>query len=973
MKKGGYRIGGRVLGLIATLAVCACALSTPCVALAEAEADEAEVIPALELESEDPMKEPLRPTTYDITLMGNGGLTPSGAPTITLEGLMDGCTYELPESPFERDGYEFVGWAHTEHLEDDAEPLQDGAWFDGSASDQFGGTGRYWAQWQPVDGTSTVLDAAFGDGMDLTKRIKLAQRLLKSIAPGATVEVQYVREVDFGFHGWTNERHVNCGDNTGECFCVNNGLRGSHNTFTATTSAVPGNVDGAKAALWFGYNGPGQAEGNAFWPATDYNGSAISEADRIGYTHIILNYFVRGELDPSNNASPYANMTAAERNWVKANLTSGPNTTAQKMLAAKDQVSPQFNILLINRNQSDYQDLVGWAARGFGDIRLTKQSAKPSVTSGNPDYSLEGALYSVFASDGVSPTDTYIKTDANGCGYLFRWGTDATRTKLEVGTYTIKEYSASRGYALDTTSHTINVTNGGVATVTSTEPLRYGDLKLTKTSTAPSVTSGNPCYSLAGASYDVYSDSACTARVGTLVTNANGSSGTIRLLAGNYWVKEASASKGYQLDTKSYRTQVMGGETITLSMKESPYIDEVRALVRKTDAATGRPNPQGDASLADAQFTVDFYAGHYDSLGDLPSSPTRRWVFKTDAAGEAYFSSDYLVSGDNFYLSADNRPILPLGTVRIRETSAPTGYLVAKGADSLQQIDQNGTIPHTGSCIAALAISEQVVRGGVIVRKTAQDGTPLADAKFDIANASAEPVVVGGTSYAPGEVCATITSNANGIAKTGQNALPYGSYTITEREAPRGYMTNSQWSTRAIITGDADMVDLTSDPCVNERVTIQVPLESSKRFDGASQERDLETGMFTFALLDENGNVLQEKTNDASGKVLFDGITYDFRDLGDHTYRIAERKDTDEEIVYDKHTETLVVTIEAPDDHTLSYQIGTDDDGIGFQNETVPRIGLPQTGGRGVKGATAGSLLALAAAVVMRHLRRRAL
>ena len=41
-------------------------------------------------------------------------------------------------------------------------------------------------------------------------------------------------------------------------------------------------------------------------------------------------------------------------------------------------------------------------------------------------------------------------------------------------------------------------------------------------------------------------------------------------------------------------------------------------------------------------------------------------------------------------------------------------------------------------------------------------------------------MVVDGTTAAPGQVAMTITTNAAGIAATGESTLPYGEYTVRE-------------------------------------------------------------------------------------------------------------------------------------------------------------------------------------------------
>lgn len=57
----------------------------------------------------------------------------------------------------------------------------------------------------------------------------------------------------------------------------------------------------------------------------------------------------------------------------------------------------------------------------------------------------------------------------------------------------------------------------------------------------------------------------------------------------------------------------------------------------------------------------------------------------------------------------------------------------------------------------------------------------FAGITFEIVNSSAKAVVVDGTTYAPGQVVATLTTDANGHASTADNALPYGRYTVREK------------------------------------------------------------------------------------------------------------------------------------------------------------------------------------------------
>ena len=72
---------------------------------------------------------------------------------------------------------------------------------------------------------------------------------------------------------------------------------------------------------------------------------------------------------------------------------------------------------------------------------------------------------------------------------------------------------------------------------------------------------------------------------------------------------------------------------------------------------TQKDNPQGNASLAGAEFTWKYYTGFYNK-DNLPAEATRTWVTKTiaetDSDGTIHYvtklADTYKVSGDSFYM-----------------------------------------------------------------------------------------------------------------------------------------------------------------------------------------------------------------------------------------------------------------------------------------------------------------------------------
>ena len=235
-----------------------------------------------------------------------------------------------------------------------------------------------------------------------------------------------------------------------------------------------------------------------------------------------------------------------------------------------------------------------------------------------------------------------------------------------------------------------------------------GTVSLSKTSANTGITSGNSCYSLAGAVYGIYSDAGCSAQVTTLTTDAGGNAAAVSLNAGTYYYKELTAPAGYALDSSVQSFTVTDGQNTALSVSDTPTNDPVRISINKVDSETG-DKVQGGASLENAEFTVKYYAGYYNA-GNLPANATRTWVIKTKkiTSGDktayiARLADDYKVSGDDFY-KLGNTAVLPLGTLSIEETKAPEGYkldgayLQVSGSSTkitgkyVTQITQNGNL-----------------------------------------------------------------------------------------------------------------------------------------------------------------------------------------------------------------------------------------------------------------------------------------
>ncbi len=366
--------------------------------------------------------------------------------------------------------------------------------------------------------------------------------------------------------------------------------------------------------------------------------------------------------------------------------------------------------------------------------------------------------------------------------------------------------------------------------------LNVGNAKLQKVSSNTSVTNDSDVYSLAGAVYGVYSDKNCQNVIATLTTDDNGNTEAVEVKAGTVFIKEQQAPAGFKLDKKVYPLTVEAGKTATLKVSDTPKVTETLLELFKIDLETGKANAQGNASLAGAEFTWKYYDGYYNK-DNLPATPTRTWTTQTlaekDSDGTVHYvtrlADKYKVSGDSFY-TQNGINCLPLGTLTVEETKAPTGYLLegaymqANGSTEqikgmyVTQITEDGDLAVLSGSNQH-SVSDKVIRGGVKVQKRdleTKDATPqgsatLNDTEFTITSLNESPVLVEGSFYKKNDVVKTIRTGADGIASTASDTLPYGKYRIDESKSPQGYLTTGVLSREFEITEDGKIVDLTSE------------------------------------------------------------------------------------------------------------------------------------------------------------------
>lgn len=372
------------------------------------------------------------------------------------------------------------------------------------------------------------------------------------------------------------------------------------------------------------------------------------------------------------------------------------------------------------------------------------------------------------------------------------------------------------------------------------QPKEY-EVTLTKTSADVSITQGNSAYSLAGATYNVYKGTSGTGSVVATFTTDEAGHATLStpLEDGTYSVKEVTPPKGYKLDTKVYTFTIDGSDT-SLSVEDEP--GTLTLKLKKKDSQTGS-TPQGNASLAGAVYQVSYQKGGQTVTEELT----------TDASG-----------------NLGTLEGIPFGTVTVKELTVPEGYRLDTQVHTYT-VDGSQL---TGDVyeLEVTDLAEEVQRGVLTIQKkdsqtgtTPQGDASLAGISFEIVNQSKNPVVVNGSTAAPGQVAMTITTNSNGVATTGENALPYGDYTLREKSTNESMLKTFTEEISVSIDSDNVMLEYEAE---NDVVRGGIDLEKQDSQMGTTSQ-----GNSSFA------NIDFEIINRSANPVVVDGTTYAVGDV----------------------------------------------------------------------------------------------
>lgn len=578
----------------------------------------------------------------------------------------------------------------------------------------------------------------------------------------------------------------------------------------------------------------------------------------------------------SSAETTLANVTTAYNNmvsWCKKSVRN-PSYTASSLSSAKsyqmsyNQSNGQYSITLTDKN---------------GTASVTKAS-DVIVSNSNVKVSVSGNKITFTCSKNLGTTVNVTMKNS----FLKEYG---IKNKNSLYLITSNTYASYQTFAQGSNY----AVKDGYVKLTFPDVVK---LQLQKSSSNTELTAGNGCYSLSGAEYGIYTDKACTKKIGSITTNASGYGSYSKYVdsTASYYAKETKAPKGYELDKTVY-TFVSSGKkdsngyaifkAVSLSDKktepqDNPVNDPVGIVLQKKNAVTGETTNQG---LGGAVFSIEYYAQEIDKDYDVKADETapaldsknlkKTWYIETQETGRALLNKNYLAKGfisDDFYYWEDNPdPIVPVGTVVVREVKAPDGY-------SLSDVAFYRTITVEGAKFAQdtntpinVPIDEMPAKAYVGINKLNQSGKGVANAAYGLYADSA---------------CATLydklTTGADGKGTFAKSVDVGKTYYIKEITAPTGYELDD--TVYPVITNEENSTV--------ETAVIQTIYEDAIKADLKIKKSSTDgiVSNLWFAISDNLGNEYNAVSTDKNGEATVKGlrvyddkgnkITYTVKELG---------------------------------------------------------------------------------------------
>lgn len=639
--------------------------------------------------------------------------------------------------------------------------------------------------------------------------------------------------------------------------------------------------------------------------------------------NLILSWGFGGFESPSKNKVHYYYATqllifeivAGKRNASTFDAVSGKPllTPANTMTETSSAETTVANVT------TAYNNMVSWCKKSVRNPSYTASSLSSaksyqmSYNQSNGQYSItltdKNGTASVTKASDVIVSNSNVKVSVSGNKITFTCSKNlGTTVNVTMKNSFLKEHGIKSKNSLylitsnDSASYQTFARGSNYAVKDGYVKLTFPDvvkLQLQKSSSNTELTAGNDCYSLNGAEYGIYTDKACTRKIGSITTNASGYGSYSKYVdsTASYYAKETKAPKGYELDKTVYTFVSSGkkdsnGYAIFKAVRlfdkktepqDNPVNDPVGIVLQKKNAVTGETTSQG---LGGAVFSIEYYAQEIDKDYDVKADETapaldsknlkRTWYIQTDEDGKALLASKYLADGyksdEFYYTSAENpNPAVPIGTVVIREVKAPDGYSLSNVVFYRNLSDSVIAIMKDTNTPINVPIDEMPAKAYVGINKLNQSGIGVANAVYGLYSDSA---------------CASLydklTTSADGKGTFAKSVDVGKTYYIKEITAPTGYELDD--TVYPVITNEENSTV--------ETAVIQTIYEDAVKADLKIKKSSTDgiVSNLWFAISDSLGNKYNAVSTDKNGEATVKGlrvyddkgnkITYTVKELG---------------------------------------------------------------------------------------------
>lgn len=546
------------------------------------------------------------------------------------------------------------------------------------------------------------------------------------------------------------------------------------------------------------------------------------------------------------------------------------------------------------------------------------------------------------ASDNLIET---VTTDADG---------KALSDYLPVATYTIKEVNTPAGL-IPAATHTVTVVDKTTITVGETgDPFinaLYGaidnvtnnhvssTINIYKEGETRTLTNGvwvEGTTPLEGVVFGLYNTNAINNKTGqqivakdtclgyALTDNEGKASFEVTLPEGDYYYKEISAPKKYEVNLEKHPFElVLGNANNTLDVnKDEPLVDDLKE---------GRLQVSKLGDVVSGKTTYSTTYGNYSRLT----------FSKGDVAGVEFTVKDETGAiVDTITTDANGEAIskmLPVGKYSVTESKTPSGLHRLDTPVSVNIVDKTTlTVPLTSALegvdyVGAATVLNDVVSAEINVYKEGEilnieDGTysfgkkPLEGVVFGIyANADIKDKA-GAVVVKKDECLGFIVTNEDGKASL-KESLVGGSYYYKEVKALEGYVIDTEKKPFTVALGNdaTTTVEVNkSNPDVNQLYKAQIQLV---KVDAADHEIKLSDT--TFNLYNQDNKLMGTYVTDANGLVKVDGLPY-----GQYYFQEQKAKDG-----YDIDKEHIAIVVNGTTTKVNAQ----------FANSKTPQTPVPPT------------------------------